>query len=288
MQDAAVTPRTARRTWAALEPLHGLVYFAPEAEERYGALGLGHFRSGYFASRSAAMGPVPAEVVIATFFNFEPVLVRAAMDGVWDRTTPEDVLAARLGVIDGALRGALGDAVSSPEVAEAAELARAAAEQASADVVGRPLFAGHAALPWPDEPHLVLWHAQTLLREHRGDAHVAALVLEGLDGLGALVSHAASGRVPAEVLRTTRAWGEDAWAGAVDDLRARGLLTADPVPTFTDEGAVQRRRIEDRTDARSTPAYAAIGEDGCARLRELAEPLARAAYDAYVLPSGFA
>jgi hypothetical protein len=234
------------------------------------------------------MGPVPAEVVIATFFNFEPGLVRAAMDGVWDRTDPEGVLAARLDVIDGALRGALGDAVDGPEVLEAAALARAAAERASADVAGRPLFAAHAALPWPDEPHLVLWHAQTLLREHRGDAHVAALVVEGLDGIGALVSHAASGRVPARVLQATRAWGDDAWAGAVEQLRVRGLLTGDADPTFTEEGLAQRTRIEASTDARSAPAYAAIGEHGCERLRELAAPLAAAAYSAYVLPAGFA
>jgi hypothetical protein len=282
-----VSARTARSTWAALEPLHGLVYFAPEADERYGALGLTHPRSGYFASRSAAMGPVPPEVVIATFFNFEPGLVRAALDGVWERTAPADVLAARLHVIDDALRRVFGEAVAGPEVVEAAALARAAAEHASVDVVGRPLFAGHVGLPWPEDPHLVLWHAQTLLREHRGDGHVAALVVEGLDGLGALVSHAASGQVPARVLRTSRAWDEAAWSSAVEDLRARGLLTEDPEPTFTEDGAAQRRRIEASTDDRSAPAYAALGEEGCRRLRELAKPMARAAFSAYVLPAGF-
>ena len=283
----AVTPRTARATWGALEALHGLVYFATEADEHYGAVGLDHPRSGYFASRSAAMGAVPAEVVIATFFNFEPGLVRAAMDGVWERTTPAAVLDARLAVVDAALRRALGDAIGSPEVAEAAGLARAAADHARPDVAGRPLFAGHATLPWPDEPHLVLWHAQTLLREHRGDGHVAALVVEGLSGLDALVSHAASGKVPAHVLRTTRAWDEAAWEAAVEGLRARGLLTSDPEPTFTDEGRAQRKRIEASTDAGSAPAYAAIGEDGCERLRELAAPLASAALSAFALPEGF-
>ena len=282
-----VSPLTARKTWGALEPLHGLVYFAPEADERYGALGLSHPRSGYFASRSAAMGPVPPEVVIATFFNFEPGLVRTALDGVWDRTTPADVLDARLHVIDDALRRALGDDVASPEVVEAAALARTAAEHAAADVVGRPLFAGHVGLPWPEDPHLVLWHAQTLLREHRGDGHVAALVVEGLDGLGALVSHAASGQVPAHVLRTSRAWDEPSWSRAVDDLRARGLLTADADPTFTEQGAAQRGRIEASTDARSAPVYSVLGEDGCRRLRELAKPMAKAAYSAFVLPPGF-
>jgi hypothetical protein len=101
------------------------------------------------------------------------------------------------------------------------------------------------------------------------------------------VSHAASGQVPVHVLRTSRAWDEPSWSSAVDDLRARGLLTADADPTFTEEGAAQRGRIEASTDARSAPAYAALGEDGCRRLRELAKPMARAAYSAFVLPTGF-
>ncbi|HKY13535.1 MAG TPA: hypothetical protein VJM33_01330 [Microthrixaceae bacterium] len=282
-----VTNKTARRTWATLEPLHGLVYFSPETDELYGALGLDHFRSGYFASRSAALGPTSPEVVIATFFNFEPGLVRRHLDGVWDRTTPEAVVAARFQVIDRALRRALGDSVGGPAMVEAATLARRAAEQASEDLVGRPLFAGHASLPWPDDAHLVLWHAQTLLREHRGDGHVAALLSEGLDGVGALVSHAATGDVPASVLRTSRGWDQDAWSTAMGDLRARGLLTGDPDPTFTAEGAAHRKRIEDRTDANAAPAYSGIGEHGCERLRELGRPMAKAALSAYVLPTEF-
>ena len=73
-------PVMARKMWRTLEPYHGLIYFAPEATAAYEALGVEGFR-GYFASRAAPMGPVPAEVVIATFFNFNPEVVRDAIPG---------------------------------------------------------------------------------------------------------------------------------------------------------------------------------------------------------------
>ena len=268
-------PLVARKTWRTLEPLHGLVYFSTEADEAYAALGLKGNRMGYFASRSAPMGPVSAAVVTATFYNFNPALVTAAIPEAWRLATPESILEARLAAAGRTLRRALPEgAPESPEVAEAATLARKAAEAASQRPAGRPLFAGHAALPWPDEPLLVLWHAQTLLREYRGDAHVAALVLYGIDPVEALVTHGASGDVPAEVLRATRAWPEDAWAAAEDRLRSRGVL--DGAGGFTDEGRRLRDALELRTDAASVDAYEVLGEDGCERLRALCRPLSRA------------
>lgn len=285
-----VTPLTARKTWRTLEPVHGMIYFAPEATERYALLGI-KGRTGYFASRSAALGMVPAETVIATFFNFNPALVHRALPAAWEVTTPVRILDARLEAADLALRRALGDLLATPELAEVSQLARQAAEAACERPEGRPLFAAHAALPWPDEPHLVLWHAQTLLREFRGDAHIAALMLEGLGGIEALVTHAASGEVPAEVLRVSRAWSEDEWAAAVEGLQARGLLAStkgtnsgDPDQlVFTEEGRDQRQRIEDWTDAGAAPAYRPLGDDGCTRLRTQGRPFSRAIVDAGLL-----
>ncbi|HET9731755.1 MAG TPA: hypothetical protein VFP54_03680 [Acidimicrobiales bacterium] len=268
-------PVVARRTWRTLEPLHSLIYFAPEAAERYATLGLAG-PSGYFASRAAAMGPVNAEVVIATFYNFHPGLVRTSMAGVWDATTPGDVLAARMEAADGALRGALGDAVGSQELGRAAILARVAAEVAGERPEGRPLFAGHAALPWPDEDHLALWHAQTLLREFRGDGHIAALTVAGLSGLEALVLHAATGEIPVRGLRATRAWPDDAWDEAVESLRSRGWLTSEAELQLSAAGAAHRQEVEDRTDALALHPYAALGEERCTELRSLARPLSRA------------
>ena len=269
-------PIVARKTWRTVEPVHGMIYFAPEAADAYEKLGLEGERMGYFASRSAAMGPVPAEVVIATFFNFHPGLVRHVIPAAWERATPGEILAARLEGADRALRRSLGDAIGAAEMAEAAELARRAALTACEHPEGRPLFAGHASLPWPDEPHLVLWHAQTLLREFRGDAHVAALMLEGLSGLEALLSHAASGDVPDTALQSTRSWPDDEWQAAADRLRSRGLLEPGPDIAFTEAGRRQRQWVEDRTDAGALPAYEPLGDDGCERLRSLARPFSKA------------
>lgn len=267
-------PLVARKTWRTLEPLHGLVYFAPEADEAFNAIGL-RGRMGYFGSRAAAMGPVSAPVVIATFYNFNPDLVLEAIPAAWQVASPATILEARLAAADRALRRVLPDgAAESPEVAEAAGLARRAAEAAAERPAGRPLFAAHAAMPWPDEPLLVLWHAQTLLREYRGDAHIAALVLEGIGPVEALVTHGATGEAPTPMLQATRAWPEEAWAAAEERLRARGLLAADG--TLSDAGGQLRDAIEHRTDVASVDAYEPLGEDGCERLRSLCRPLSRA------------
>jgi hypothetical protein len=222
----------ARRAHRVLEPIHTLIYFVPEAAERYAALGITGGMRGYMASRSAPFGMAPAELVIATFYNFSERQVRKAIPSVWDTTTPEQVLAARLDAADAALTRLLGDDVRSDAVAEAAALARDAAEVA--DIVGRPLFAAHASLPWPDPPHLQLWHAATLLREHRGDGHIAALVLAGLSGAEAAATYVATGAsMPEELLRATRGYGEDEWQQVKDTLRTRDILGADGTLTAT-------------------------------------------------------
>lgn len=271
-ESEAVDLPLARRTWRALEAYHGMIYFSPEAAGLYAGLGLSG-RAGYFASRSAAMGPVSADVVIATFYNFNPDLVRAAIPAAWQAASPEAVLSARREAADVTLRRILGPAVDSEATRRAAELARRAAEAVVHDVQGRPLYAAHAQLPWPDEPHLILWHAQTLLREYRGDGHVAALLTAQVSGIEALITNAAAGAIAAETLRTTRAWPEDVWEKAVAGLRDRGWLTVDPYPTFTPEGRAVREQIEATTDRLSIEPYRQLGREGCEELRRLAGPL---------------
>ncbi len=272
-QDRRMDAALARKTWRTLEPIHGAIYFVPEAAEEYAAVGVEGRMRGYFASRAAPMGAVVPEVVIATFFNFDPEFVRTNVQGVWNDTTPEQILSARTRAADRMLRRIGGDLVDSADVAEAAELARVAATAACDDIVGRPLFAGHASLAWPEAPHLVLWHAQTLLREHRGDGHIAAMVVEGLSGCDALVTHAAAGDVPAAVLQGTRSRQDADWRASVAGLCDRGWLDAEGA--FTDVGRERRAWIEQRTDELSLPAYAALGAEGCERLRELARPLSK-------------
>jgi hypothetical protein len=264
-------PVMARKMWRTLEPYHGLIYFAPEATEAYEALGVTGF-DGYFASRAAALGAVPAEVVIATFFNFNPDVVRRAIPAAWEKATPAQLLAARLDAADRALRRAIGDDLDTAEVGRAAELARVAAEACRAP--GRPLYAAHASLPWPEPSHLALWHAVTLLREFRGDGHLAALVDAGLDGIDALVVHAASGEVPRAALQTSRGWSDAAWHASVEGLRNRGLV--DEAGAFTQAGAALRQHIEDRTDVMAMAPWEALGEAGCDELRALVRPLSKA------------
>jgi len=275
---STVSAVTARKTWRTVEPLHGMVYFAPEATSAYHRLGLAG-QSGYFASRSAAMGAVSAGTVVATFFNFKPSLVQESMEGVWDTVTPGAVLDARRTVAGAALRRMLGEAANSDDVIAAAELARRAATAACEYPEGRPLFAGHAGLDWPEDPLEVLWHAQTLLREFRGDGHIALLVEHGLDGLEALVMHEATGELPVAFLRATRGWDDDEWEGASERLRDRGWLrpegTAERL-ALSEEGTAVRAAIEEATDRLSIAAYGAIGEDGCDALRGMARPLSRA------------
>ncbi len=264
----------ARKMWRTLEPYHGMIYFAPEAAAAYEALGVMGF-DGYFASRAAPMGAVPAEVVIATFYNFNPTIVREAIPAAWDTATPAELLDARLGAADAALRRTLVDRVGDPSVARAARLARTATEGCSTP--GRPLYAGHASLPWPNPPHLALWHAIALLREFRGDGHIACLVAAGLDGVDALVLHAASGEVPRAALQASRHWDDTAWDASVAKLQERGLVTGDG--SFTDGGAALRQHIEDQTDALALAPWAVLGEDDCDELRTLVRPLSKAIVD---------
>jgi helix-turn-helix protein len=290
-EPTALADPMARKTWRTLEPLHAVVYFAPEAATTYATLGVG-VEAGYFVTRAAPMGAVDAATVIATFFNFEPDLVRRSLEGAWITAPPTTVTAARLEVADEALRRMLGDAVESAEMARAAELARTAAEVACRRPEGRPLFAGHAALPWPHPAHLVLWHAQTLLREFRGDGHIAALVTHDLDPVEALVLHAASGEVAVEFLRATRGWPDADWQAAVERLTARGWLSRDSapaggneaptdgrgrgdVPALSPDGVAVRRAIEAATDRMAAAPYDALGEAACAELRALARPFSR-------------
>ncbi len=268
---------SARRAWRVTEPLHAMIYFVPEAPQRYTALGVDP-AAGYFASRGAVFGATGAGPVIATFYNFNPDTVRRALPAAWAAASPAAVLSARAEAADAALRRGLGDAVESAEVAEAAGLARRAAESATAFAAGRALFAAHAELPWPQAPHLQLFHAQTLLREFRGDGHVAALMLAGVSGPEALVLQVAAGEADGRFLRVTRGWSREQWAATIDGLRAKGLVEAgddDGAPALTAAGRELRAGVEADTDRLAGPAYEVLGEAGRVRLAELTRPLSR-------------
>jgi hypothetical protein len=260
----------ARHMWQLLEPVHATVYFAPEARAAFADAGLKGGWMGYFATRAAPLGPVPAEVVMATFFNFAPDMVRRAIPDAWHFSSPDKALAARLQVADAALRRLLGDdIVASDAVAEAADLVRRAAAHCAPE--GRPLYAGNASLPWPEEPHVALWHGATLLREHRGDGHVAALVAAGLTGCEAHLT-VVGGGTPEAAIRPWRGWSDEAWDGARTALQERGWLDADGL--LTDRGQAARAHIEQRTDELAAAPWRALGDDACHRLDTLLRPVA--------------
>ncbi len=185
--------------------------------------------------------------------------------------------------MDGTLRRLLGEEIlASKELAEAAELALRATEACRREA--RPLYAANAGLPVPEEPHLALWHAATLLREHRGDGHLMALTVAGLCGIEALVMHNATGRtMTSAVLRQTRGWSTEQWASARDRLRERGLLTE--AGDLAEAGAALRGEAEALTDRLDTAPYDHLGPAATARLTELADSFTRAARAAGAFPA---
>ncbi|MFB6809506.1 hypothetical protein [Streptomyces sp. NPDC056387] len=260
--------RAARNCWhAAINPLHATIYFSPDLGKEFAALGVTERPAVNLASRSAAMGAVGAGTVTATFYNYRHDLVARHLPAVWDTITPQQALDARLRAADSTLRRLLGaETIESPELAEAADLALRATEGCTRHA--RTLYAAHADLPVPEEPHLRLWHATTLLREHRGDGHLAALLLAGLDPLEALVSHTATGRgMTPKWIKAIRGWEQSDLDAAAGRLRERGILTADG--ELTEEGAAVRERLEADTDRLDAAPYEHLGTDGLARLAEL-------------------
>ncbi|EST38391.1 hypothetical protein N566_07725 [Streptomycetaceae bacterium MP113-05] len=276
--------RAGRHCHHALNPLHSAVYFAPELAKELAPYGIEDRSAVYLAGRSAAMGAVSAGTVTAAFYNFSHCLTSRFLPDVWDFASPQTVLAARLRAVDAMLRRLLGDeTVASAQVGEAAELALRAAEGCTRP--GRPLYAAHADLPVPDDAHLALWHAATLLREHRGDAHIAVLQQAELDPLEALVSHSASGRgmVPSFLL-TSRGYNEQDWRAAQDRLRERGLLDAEG--ELNESGLALRKRLENETDRLDRRPYEHLGAEGTARLTEIAGGLAATAVSNGAFPEG--
>jgi hypothetical protein len=269
---SGLDPAVVARAHRAVEPLHAHMYFAPEHDERFSALGLRAGRMSYFAGRAAPMGAVGAGVVTATFYNFSPSLVAHMVPRVWTLASPEQVIATRWDVARASLTRLLGEeAVGSPEMTELAGLLREACAVLSPE--GRPLYAGHADLPWPEEPLLQVWHGATLLREHRGDGHIAALLHADLNGLEALITHTATGRgftVPAA--KATRGWSEAEWAAESAALVERGLLDD---AGLTAEGEDLRARIEAETDVLSADPWLLLGPERTARVTELGKGFAR-------------
>jgi hypothetical protein len=271
-------PRLARRFFDRFEPVHAVTYISPESRAAFDGLGYRGFWMGYFAGRSAPLGVVPTEVVSAMFYNFAPSRVAKALPAAWEVAPPGSALRARE---DSAVATLRRYGLTDDGVRAAADLAAKAARHAPLD--GRPLFAANAALPWPTESLARLWHATTLLREQRGDAHVAVLASSGLSGRESNVLHAAAGRVPVAMIMRSRDYDEDQWRNYQSRLGGRGLLDADGA--LTDAGRALKQHIEDTTDALSLSALDALDDAEVEELFRALTPITRAVVAAGDVPA---
>jgi hypothetical protein len=272
----------ARSAYNATNVLHSLIYFAPEAEQQFTAVGLRPGQMCYFAGRAAPMGAVGAGVVTATFYNFSPRLVARAIPEAWELASPAAVIDVRFAAVDAALTRLLGpDVIASDDMITLAALVRDAASACTPE--GRPLYAAHAELDWPDAPHLVMWHALTLLREHRGDGHIAALTSAGLSGIEALVTHSASGKgFLAAFARASRGWSQPEWDATVSDLAARGLLEDDTA--LTEAGQALRAQVEDDTDRMAAAPWQYLGEQRTEEVVRIGKAMSRSVLKAGAIP----
>ncbi|RSM75275.1 hypothetical protein DL991_28140 [Amycolatopsis sp. WAC 01375] len=245
----------ARRMYDLVEPIGLVPYFADESDEALMALGLRNQWDAYFAGRAAPFGrSVPAEVIHAIFYNFAPGEVARHLPKVWELTTPEAALAARERGCVAGIRRILGDLADDPRVTRAGDLLMKAAT--SAPIEGRALYAAVRTLPVPREPVARLWHAATLLREHRGDGHTVALVTEGIGGTEAHVLHALSIDMPAKEFGRVGPLPAAQLTAVVDGMRDRGLVGTDG--WLTADGLATKERVEALTDKLAEAPYNAL------------------------------
>lgn len=269
----AVTLEQVRAVHTVTELVHAIAYLCAEVQDEFEGLGLEPRGQGYVAGRAAPFGAAGPELATATFYNYSPSLHHHALPAAWDIATPGEVLAARFRGVQ-----AVYERVEAPtdDLQELTDLARRAADGLS--FAGRPLAAANAGVELPEQPFAAAWQALAVLREYRGDGHIAALTVAELDPVEALVAYAAwQSTVSARFLQKTRGWGEEAWPAAEDRLRERGWLDAEG--ELTDLGRQERDAIEEVTDRLAAAPFEALGRDDTERLFDLARPLAAALND---------
>jgi len=277
--------------WTLFEPIHAVTYFAPEARSAFEQAGLRGFWRGYFAGRAAPLGPAGAAVVTASFFTFAPAFVARAVPGIWELITPEEALRTRLAGAVEALGGLLAGLES--EAAAAADLLWQAAGEL--DCSGRVLAAANAALgvpgaagaTGPSGPSRLsgparLWQAATLLREHRGDGHFAALTAADIDGCEAVVLRSCLD-LRREDLQPVRGWTDEAWESALGRLAGRGWVSADG--TLTGAGRDAHAAVEDATDRAAARPWTRLGAGTTAEAVKVLTPVALACASVLPYPS---
>ena len=235
-----------RRFWQGIEVIHDVVYFAPDIRERFDALGLKGWWMAYFASRSAALGTPGPKLVTALFYGFAPRMVERVLPDAWAMADRDVVLDTRLQLARDALAPAVGDLDLDPLATVLETIVD------GLDFAGRPLAAAHASIERPEDALGRLWWAASVLREYRGDSHIALLTTNDLDGTEANALARADGRAP-ERQREARGWTEEEWAAAFTRLERRGWV--DVNQAITPDGHAFRTQLEDETDRVSSASF---------------------------------
>jgi len=255
----------ARSLAGALEPVAGQVYFSPECHSAYQALGFGPSPgefggvagpdgAAYFSSRGSVMGQVPGEVIAAAFGVFNPAVVIPLVRRGWELTDAATICEARDEGGVGQLRRILGERPDGVERAN--ELLERAVDPLKP--AGKPLYAGLVSLGVPSDPLAAAWRRADLLREYRGDAHVAAWTAAGLDGTEIGLLTEPYWGLPLRTYIRSRSWTEPELDGAEARLTQRGLLAEG---TLTAAGRSFREEVEAATDAQCAPIIGALGDD---------------------------
>jgi hypothetical protein len=268
----------ARALWQCIEPYHAVTYFTDEARAAFEDIGLRGFWRGYFAGRAAPLGAVGPGAIVATFYGFHPDFVARAIPDVWSIVAPEGAVEAREHGAGRALTRIFDG--QDAAIARAARLVLQATD--GCDPFARPLFAANADLAWPNEPHVALWHGCTLLREHRGDGHIAALYAADVDPCEAHVLRLAVSGVDRESIAPYRGWDDDDWSAAADRLAERGWLDDDRA--ITRAGIDAHAAVEADTDRMAQGPTRALGEDGLVELLGVMRPLAAALASSGTIP----
>jgi hypothetical protein len=259
---------TARKLRNVTEPIAAGVYFAPEAIDGYQELGLDYFE-GYFCSRSACLGAAPWSVVCAAFAAFKPAAVESAVTAGWAKSTPDALLEKRLAGATAQLERLLGDVAERGDVERATEILYSLTD--GIDPSGRMLYSGLSVQPRPDTTFGGLWHAADLVREHRGDGHIASWIPH-VDSTEITVLTELSWGIPPRSYVFTRGWSAEEVDAAYDRLRERGLIDGQQLSAA---GAELREEIERSTDLANREVVERIG-DRADELFGLLGPWARA------------
>ena len=274
-------PRTPRLMWNLFEPVHAVTYFAEEPRRAAAELGLTGFWAGYVVFRAAPLGPVGPAVVTAVFHGFGPSRVAKVLPAAWDVVSPAQAVEARATSTATALRAICAAAgIGNDRVTVAADALERAAD--AVDVAGRVLGAANAALPRRRDPYERLWQATTVLREHRGDGHVAALVALGVSPVESHLLKVKAGESEERSLRLGRAWDDEQWAAGRARLHNRGWT--DPAGDLTAAGHAARDEVERRTDEAASAPWRALGQAASTEVAALLRPIAAAVAASGVVP----